>query len=405
MSNYLAIATVTNALKGLLTKNTPPDVRIIVGRPTATLGNGEPLPGANIFLFQVTPNAALSNNHVPTRRTDGSLAQRPQSALVLHYLISVWGSGVDDDRDLNAQNVLAAVVRKLNAQPLLTRKNIEDSIVKDGAVSSNLADEVEQVKFTMKTLSLEDLSKLWSIFFQTPYFLSVAYEASVVFIEPDETPRQALPVLERNVYVRPFQDPVIDGIVPIGGTTFDPILDQAKISIRGSNLKGDSTSLLIDGTELAPDSVSSTEIQATLPPTLYSGLHALQISQKIKMGKKGKETDHLGVESRLATFVLAPKIVGSGPGKPTITINTKPKVKKGQRVVLLLNDVNLSKAYSLPAQSTPAPVPNEIDPTVFGTAGVDAGTYVMRIQVDGAESRLGVDATTGLFNSPTIVIP
>jgi hypothetical protein len=49
--------------------------------------------------------------------------------------------------------------------------------------------QIENVKLTPISLSLEELSNLWSVFFQVPYALSVAYEAAAVLIEPG-TPRE-----------------------------------------------------------------------------------------------------------------------------------------------------------------------------------------------------------------------
>src|SRR5690606_16023724 len=83
--------------------------------------------------------------------------------------------------------------------------------------TSNLADAVEQIKFTPLTLSLEELSKLWSVFFQAPYALSVAYQGTVVLIESEESPHSPLPVLRRGeedrgvqLLLGPF--PIIDSI-------------------------------------------------------------------------------------------------------------------------------------------------------------------------------------------------
>jgi hypothetical protein len=61
---------------------------------------------------------------------------------------------------------------------------------------------IERIKLTPLTLSLEDLSKLWSVFFQVPYALSIAYEASVVLIEPS-TPLAVPTVTDRNIGVAP----------------------------------------------------------------------------------------------------------------------------------------------------------------------------------------------------------
>ncbi len=55
--------------------------------------------------------------------------------------------------------------------------------------------------YLRKPLNLEELSKLWSVFFQTAYKLSMAYIANLVLIEADaETPRPTLPVRSRNIY-------------------------------------------------------------------------------------------------------------------------------------------------------------------------------------------------------------
>jgi hypothetical protein len=91
MSNFLAIATVTAALHGVLSEAIALDE--VGGAEVTTLrpdGNGEglPDPGVNIFLYQVTPNAAWRNADLPTRRSGGELVQRPQAALDLSYLFT-----------------------------------------------------------------------------------------------------------------------------------------------------------------------------------------------------------------------------------------------------------------------------------------------------------------------------
>ena len=54
------------------------------------------------------------------------------------------------------------------------------------------------MKFTPLLLSLEELSKLWSVFFQTQHALSVAYQGTVVLIESEERASLTLPVLQRG---------------------------------------------------------------------------------------------------------------------------------------------------------------------------------------------------------------
>ena len=204
MSNYLAVATVTAALQRELQSVIGNDVSgatATMVRPDAEPGpGGVPPVGVNIFLYEIAPNAALRNVDLPTRSGNGQAAvQRPAAALDLHYLLSFYG----EDSNLGAQRVLGSVVRHLHGWPLLSRERIQETVINNPSYlgNSNLADAVEFIRFSPLSLSLEELSKLWSIFFQTPYVLSTAYRASVVLIEEELTPVTPLPVQKRQVFV------------------------------------------------------------------------------------------------------------------------------------------------------------------------------------------------------------
>ncbi len=121
--------------------------------------------------------------------------KRPQVALDLHYLFTFHG----DDTALEPQRLLGAVVTALENQPFLTPDDITtatNSISKFPFLAgSGLDQQIEQVKFTPTALSIDEFSKLWSAFFQVEYSLSIAYQASVVLMESDVTPQDALPVV------------------------------------------------------------------------------------------------------------------------------------------------------------------------------------------------------------------
>src|SRR5215510_7226791 len=201
MSNHLAIATVTASLAQFLqgeVQNDVPGLTVTTARPD---GTSAPQQGVrvNIYLYQVTPNAAWRNSDLPTRSDDGRLLQRPRAALDLHYLLTFYGN----EAQLEPQRLLGSTVRVLHSRPVLTREQIRQTINSPAfafLALSNLAEDIELVKFTPTTLSLEELSKLWAVFFQTQYTLSVTYQGTVVLIESDTTPSSPLPVLERNVY-------------------------------------------------------------------------------------------------------------------------------------------------------------------------------------------------------------
>ncbi len=206
MSNYLAIATVTAALSDLMQDvvvNAIPGISgdaVTTQQPSAIAAGGTSTAHINIYLYQVTPNPHLGNNDLPTRRADGTLVERPQVALNLHYLLSFYGNGTD----LEPERLLGKALSALHAQPYLSRTQLRSAIKKKELLKgSDLAEQVELVKFTPLGLNLEEFAKLWSVFFQTTYTLSVAYAASVVLISGEEIPDSAGPVQTPKFSVNP----------------------------------------------------------------------------------------------------------------------------------------------------------------------------------------------------------
>ena len=195
MSNFLAVATVTAALRQVVDDAIRADANVNGASVTTVRPGGTPAQtpetGVNVYLYSATPNVAWRNADLPTRREDGALAQRPVAALDLHYLISFYG----DDTLLETQRLMGSVVRALHAQPTLPRAKLREVITANTHLSaSDMTDATEAVRLTPTTLSLEELSKVWSVLFQTPYALSLAYQATVVLIEATDRPQPALPV-------------------------------------------------------------------------------------------------------------------------------------------------------------------------------------------------------------------
>jgi len=414
MSNFLAIATVTAALRQTLQTAVGMDVpgsTVTTQRPDVPATTG---PYVNIYLYQVTPNAAWRNMALPTRRNGGELVQRPQAALNLHYLLTFYG----DEEKLEPQRLLGCVVRTLHARSVVTRQMIRETIANplfSFLASSNLADEVELVKLTPTPLSTEELSKLWSVFFQTPYALSIAYQGTVVLIESEETPQRALPVRERSLYVVPFRQPAIEHAVSQEGADM-PIVSGSILAITGRQLRGDVTRVRVGGIDVtpSPEQITDTEISLPLPSGLHVGVQGVQVIHQMLMGKP--PTPHHGVESNVAAFVLCPTITATVSNVTShtvsdaahnevtlfaadITVNVSPGVGKKQRVVLLLNEFDPPGDRPAHAYSFKAP-PRDEDTSsiVIQISDVAPGDYLVRVQVDGAESPLTPDTEP---SSPT----
>ncbi len=389
MSNFLAIAAVTatlrQSLQFVLDKEAPaPGARVVTLRPEDLKGNTQE-PKVNIYLYQVTPNTALRNADLPTRRADGSLTQRPQVALDLHYLLSFYG----DENSLEPQRLLAITARTMHAQPILTHTMITQAIDAltnpgkhpDPAFSflsqSNLADDTELVKFSPLHLSLEELSKIWSVFFQVPYILSVAYQGSVVLIESDDMPQSVLPVRERSLYPMPFKQSLIEQVIaqtPAGLPTgfAQSIFATSVILLRGQNLRGTATQIRLNGGKpQVPQSVSNTEISFSLANVagLQSGVQGIQVINQPQIntpssGYRG------GYESNIVPFVLRPLITevtsanlnvsGDALRSADITVTVTPGIGQQQRVVLLLNELGaapdaVAQMYSFDAPKRSLP--------------------------------------------------
>ncbi len=395
MSNYLAIATVTEALRLML--NSPlAEVSFNASVKTLPLDKASMTEGAflNVFLYQISPNAALRNADVPTRSGDGTVMQRPRAAFDLHYLLTAHG----DDKVYEPQRLLGIAVRTLHGTPFLTRTLITNAAADPNLTGSDLADSPESVKFTPVTLSLDELSKLWSSFFQTKYALSAAYLASVIFVEGTEAPSSPLPVKTHHVTVVPSIGPRIDRIASQASAASpvvdnQPILSTYTLHIIGRGLRGENTQVRIgEDLVVAPAPVRDDLIKLPLAsvPHLRVGVRTAQVVQSIDFGTPNEP--HSGFESNAAAFMLAPRVTSAsftaatGGAPQSIAIGIDPAVAAGQRLVLVLDE------FPLPATHRPASFAFS---GVAGTAsanpsvivkGLASGKYLVRLRVDGAES-------------------
>jgi hypothetical protein len=419
MSNTLAIATVTATLRSILDGAAS---AAVTGANASYVRPDSPKianPGVNLFLYQAKPNAAWRNSDLPTRRSDGSLLTRPVAALDLHYLITFQG----DDGELIPQKLLGAAAIALHARPVLDRDLIASVVQNEtlgGAVSilegSNLADQVELVRVTPVTLSLEELSRLWMTFPQVDYLLSAVYLASVVLIETsDPPPGPAKPVLRPCITAVPFSLSSIDAITP-QPVDLAPSPPTA-ITLVGRNL--DPGDQVLFSTPGVADPLAGTvqpgpggdQLVVLLPSGLHPGVNAVRLMRSAAgllspPASSPPCPSRVVTETNAAVFVIRPAIRSLSTGSPlgSLTAVVSPKVAPRQQVFLLLNNLAGSPplAYSVPAE----PHPTETDTIIFKVAAVLGAssppvTYLARIRVDDAESPLQVNASNQ-FSGPTV---
>jgi hypothetical protein len=406
MSNYLAIATATAALSEILLRPVQDAVgssaTIEFKRPPAAANEAkEGHPHVNVYLYQVTPNAAFRNVDVPTRRADGALVRRPVAALDLHYLFTFHGK----DELLEPQRMLGAVASVLQAQPILSPAIIQSALgTYSFLAGSDLENQSERVRFTPASLSLEEFSKLWSAFFQVEYALSVAYQASVVLIESTQTPpQQALPVESRNVYVSTLTQPAITRVMAQAGAG-EPILPTSMLVIQGTNLLGGITAVRIGNMTVTPPVVTQNAITLPVPAGLQAGMLGLQVIQQQMLGTP--PAPHPGYESNIVPVLLQPVIVGQTATATEVNITVNPAVQPNQRVTLLLNQVPPAGSTATPAAySFPLPPLTASSATLtWAVSGLTSGVYLVRVKIDGAESVLNLNSASPTFG-PTVTLP
>jgi uncharacterized protein DUF4255 len=435
MSSALAIASVTAVLRNLLDNGMVDDrVNVSVGSVTVSALAPDLIPleqnagsRLNLFLYQVTPNQGWRNVGLPSRNGDGDRLTNAPLALDLHYLLTAYAG-----HDLHAEILLGYGMQILHETPVLVRPAIRRALGAPGLVTdpesalppelealgaSELAEQVEAIKITPQPMNTEEVSRLWAAF-QSRYRPSTPYMASVVLIEARRSTRAPLPVRARQLYVVPFHEPVIERVLAEDGSPPGPavpILARHRLVIQGHRLRGERTLVRIGGFDVEPEprAVTDTAIVAPLPTGIQAGAQSVQVVHQLLMGEPA--TPHDGVPSNLAAFVLHPEIVApiTLPAAGLVRLTIEPPVAPTQRVVMLLNErvlpvsppldpPPLPRAYSFAAPPRPAASPagpsSEIDVPI---AGVAPGTYLVRVQVDGAESPLGVDAQ-GAYGAPTV---
>jgi hypothetical protein len=422
MSNHLAIAAVTYGLNKILEDAfsldfETPKVTASILPPDSQELKDEP-PQLNIFLYQVSPSPAWRSADLPTRRSDGTAARKTQLGLDLYYLLTAYGKKTDENEYPLNHSILGSTLRALHSRPLLTRNTIanmlNDPLTPISLKSSDLADQIELVRFTPVSLNLEELSKLWSVFFQTPYRVSVAYKASVVLIDGKEEPTSPLPVRERTVYALPFQRPLIESVSPQFVTMSNPLV------IHGQNLKSQSVKVLFGAlppVTPANDKIKNNKIEVLLPVGLRAGVNTVRVVHEMDLATGA----HRIFESNTAAFMLRPglktpptthNVTGAAVKKGEITLKFKqPLLEKKQRVVLLLNQLNppagtvpFAYQFNAPKDNGIAAADIETDEIIFDFKDVAASDYLVRARVDGAETELEYDNTTGKYIKPKVTI-
>ena len=400
MSTELAVTAVTQTLRKLLEEEVADkwgddvlDGNLTQGRLITTLPPHKvrELFAAenviNLFLYRTDVNAAWRNLSPPTQGKPGE-GGAPPLALNLEYLISAYGEG---EREEVAHFFLGQAMRALHDVGFVPRQKLFDVLKR-----ARVHDQIERITVTPRSLSIDEISKLWSVF-QTQYRVSAAYLVTVVLIDSKVAPHAPLPVLKRGpddsgVLAVAAPAPTLDSARPASG--FGAVRLGEDLLVLGDRLDtGGITASVrhrfmpqarslpvtaVNARQLRvriPAANSATGIAATWPAGIYS--LSLEITRP---GQPRWTTNDVA-------FILAPSIgvLPNALQPPAasfeVAITAMPQVHPSQTVVVLFDDVQVPpKPLAAPAD---ADAPSIVKADVPGSV---VGFHRVRLRVDGIDS-------------------
>ena len=439
MSNPLAIAAVTEVLLDLVAKGVQDEAGSIniTALPPDKVQEGSEQLGLNLFLYQSVFSSAWRNQDLSAR--NGMGGQPSPLPLHLNYLLTAYGNSESNSGRFGVMGhrLLGKAMRILHdysiLDPVYIRRVLQGytddagNPVSGRLPESDLHQQVDRVRINPLSLSVDELSKLWTTF-QTQYRISAAYEVSVVLIESAQAKRMAMPVLSRGqplaankvsvannrwdqgILVQPSLLPAFPTLFSLAlPSRFQPSLQLGQtLRLEGAHLEGTAISVLfrqskldvvreiiVPQSQFAAADVTIPELsnpdQATEWP---AGFH--QVS--VRVGQ-GADPQQARTSNELA-LAIAPTIVpnslsvsvnnnGLTP-KTVFTVRCRPLVWPSQQAELILSfeggDVALSDRVisAVPRASDSLPT----DTLTFEAQAVPVGNYRVRprLRVDGIDS-------------------
>lgn len=389
MSNASVIAAVTGALVNILTNRFSSDPSLsgvnVTSLPidkarTGTNTNSNQL---NLYLYQTLPNAAWRNFDMPGVVRPGEIGN-PPLALNLYYLFTAFGV---DNSEILSQRVLGTAMSVLHDRPLLDATDLKNALP-----GVDPGDQVERVRFSPQPLSLEEISKLWTAL-QTQYRLSTTYLATVVLIDSQQATKSPLPVLARGkgdlgVFSVPSPSPELLEIVPAGSLPGAQL--GTNLAFNGENLSGGgimarfTNSMLNAPIEIVPAGGGTDESLTVALPNAAAAMSTWIPGLYVASLVVRRPPLPTWITNEIA-FGLAPAITlnptTAAAGTLNLTLTCAPRIDARQRVLLLFGD----KQIAPQTMTNPGDLTKPTSLT-FQVPGVVAGTYPVRLRVDGVDS-------------------
>jgi hypothetical protein len=412
MSSPLAIAAVTAVLKDLLNDGLLDHDLSVVGSfgvtalPPDRVETGQNEPNQlNIFLYQVTSNQGWRNDSLPSLDSSGQRKlSSPVLALDLHYLLTAYGS-----KDLNAEILLGYAMYLLHQTPVITRGQLKVSLGSpspvDGTIlpspfgslsALDLADQIEMIKISPVYLSTEELSRIWTAM-QARYRSSMAYMVSVVLIRDEVAGSAAAPVLQRGApSVGAAPAPVISAASVAASDLLPAIRLGDDLLISGMRLDDPTISSVVFTyvvmgavTELAPKTgATNTQLLSHIPSiaedaTAMSNWAIGVYEIALRVVRPDVPAWMTNAVPIALTSIITVSPTSAAAGDIALTLTCTPRLTDAQLTqALLIFGNEILKPDSVTNPANPAQ-PTSLN---FTVAAVTAGSYLVRLRVQGIDS-------------------
>jgi hypothetical protein len=422
MSNALAISGVTAVLQYCLTQiynstSALPSVKVTAVAPdlcTAGSTTDNSALQVNVFMHQVTFNAAWRNAGMPSLGADGATRlKNPPVALDLQYLLTAYAA-----EDTQAEALLGYAIQMLLENPVLPRDEIRKALnsmtatnpLGSAITTTGLADQIELIKITPATLGREEIAWLWTAL-KSDYRPTFPFQISVVLIEPPSQTSFALPVLSRNIGAQGGPLAGLAAGLPARVLAVQPPAGQTAsapgdtVTVSGQNLSAASQVALTNqrlGLRYAPFALASSAVTAASvsftvpedPANLPAGLYNFWLIFKDSGGTTVGTTNIL-------PLAIAPRILTLSASAALVTVTCDPQVLPNQ-------SVSLSLAGAMAGTAVPAqPFATATATLTFQFPALAAGSYVAQLKVDGVDSPIDIQWTPlpPTFKGPFLEVP
>jgi len=185
VSDFRVIRAVSETMKSMLeqtiTNSAEPDLKTIpvnLHSPKEMRQDGKS--GISLWLYRVMRDSELLNT-MPDR-TDAGRVRRPGLPIHLYYLVTPLVQNPEDRHTL-----LGRILQTFN----------DHAVLRGADLTGTLKNSTEQLRVTLETLTLEELTRIWVSLSET-YDVSVTYEVQVVTIDSDLEDIEAPPVVVKR---------------------------------------------------------------------------------------------------------------------------------------------------------------------------------------------------------------